>query len=78
MSDRNLRIRVLMEGADRLTRPMRDAAAGSTRLAQTLKATRDRLKDLEKAQESLGAFRELKGGLRDTQRDMEKAKERAT
>jgi TP901 family phage tail tape measure protein len=77
MSDRNLRIRVLLEGADRLTKPMREAAMGSTRLAQTLKVTRDRLKDLERAQQSLGEFRQLKSGLRDAEQGMEKAKARA-
>ncbi|ATI82895.1 phage tail tape measure protein [Sphingobium yanoikuyae] len=76
MADRNLRIRVLMEGADRLTRPMREAAAGSGRLAQTLKATRDRLKDLEAAQASIGDFRQLKTGLAETERKMAQAQAR--
>jgi len=76
MSDRNLRIRVLMEGADRLTRPMREATAGSGRLAQALKATRDRLKDLEAAQASIGDFRQLKNGLSETERKMAEAQAR--
>jgi len=76
MSDRNLRIRVLMEGADRLTRPMREAAAGSGRLAQALKATRDRLKDLEAAQASIGDFRQMKTGLSETERKMAEAQAR--
>lgn len=78
MSDRNLRIRVLMEGADRLTRPMREAAAGSTRLAQTLKTTRDRLKDLQAAQGAIGEFRQLKTGLSETERKMAEAQARTT
>ncbi|WP_237751572.1 hypothetical protein [Sphingobium sp. DC-2] len=77
MSDRNLRIRVLMEGADRLTRPMREAAAGSSRLAQALKTTRDRLKDLEAAQASVGEFRQLKVGLSETERKMAEAQARS-
>lgn len=78
MSDRNLRIRVLMEGADRLTRPMREAAAGSSRLAQTLKTTRDRLKDLQAAQGAIGEFRQLKAGLSETERKMAEAQARTT
>ena len=78
MSDRNLRIRVLLEGADRLTRPMRDAAAGSTRLAQTIRVTRDQLKGLERTQSDLGEFRQLKTGLRDTEKRMAEAQARTT
>ncbi|EIZ77782.1 phage tail tape measure protein, TP901 family, core region [Novosphingobium sp. Rr 2-17] len=78
MSDRNLRIRVLMEGADRLTRPMRDAAAGSTRLAQSLRATRDQLKGLQRAQADIGQFRELRSGTRDLERRMAEAQARTT
>ncbi|SLK09481.1 phage tail tape measure protein [Novosphingobium mathurense] len=78
MSDRNLRIRVLLEGADRLTRPMRDAAAGSTRLAQTIRVTRDQLKGLERTQSDLGQLRQLKAGLRDTEKRMAEAQARTT
>ncbi|AXB75459.1 phage tail tape measure protein [Novosphingobium sp. P6W] len=78
MADRNLRIRVLMEGADRLTRPMRDAAAGSTRLAQTLRATRDQLKSLKQAQNDIAEFRQLRGGTRDLERRMQEAQARTT
>ncbi|WP_159977803.1 MULTISPECIES: phage tail tape measure protein [unclassified Novosphingobium] len=78
MSDRNLRIRVLMEGADRLTRPMRDAAAGSSRLAQTLRATRDQLKGLERAQADIAEFRQLRGGARDLERRMQEAQARTS
>jgi TP901 family phage tail tape measure protein len=67
-----------MEGADRLTRPMREAAAGSGRLAQTLKVTRDRLKDLEAAQASIGDFRQLKSGLSETERKMAAAQARTS
>jgi TP901 family phage tail tape measure protein len=78
MADRNLRIRVLMEGADRLTRPMREAAAGSTRLAQTLRTTRERLQGLQRAQAELGEFRQLRTGMRDTERRMREAQTRAS
>lgn len=78
MADRNLRIRVLMEGADKLTRPMREAAAGSSRLAQTLKATREELKGLQRAQADVAAFRQLKAGVGESGRAMDQARARAT
>lgn len=78
MSNRELRIRVLLEGADKLTRPMRDAAAGSAQLSRAIKTTRDRLEGLKQTQASLAEFRNLKGGLSDTAQKMEQAKAKAT
>ena len=48
MADRNLRIQVLLQAADRVTRPLRDIAGGSTRAAQALRLTRDRLKEMSR------------------------------
>lgn len=76
--DRNLRIRMLMEGADRITRPMKDAALGSTRLSSALKDTRQKLRDLQRAQEDVAAFRRLKGGLAESGQAMQAARARAT
>ena len=76
--DRNLRIRMLLEGADRLTRPMREAAGGSSRLSQALRVTRDRMKEIERAQADIGDFRQLKTGLADTSRRMQEAQARTT
>lgn len=64
--DRNLRIRMLLEASDRVTRPLRDMAAGSSRAAQALSATRDRLRELGRAQADIAGFRQLKNGLRAT------------
>ena len=72
--DRNLRIRMLLEAGDKITRPMRDAAAGSSRLAQSLKAARDSLKAVERAQADIGAFRQLKTGLSETSQKMAAAR----
>ncbi|MEJ7933643.1 phage tail tape measure protein [Sphingobium sp. AN558] len=71
--DRNLRIRLLLDAGDRLTRPLREAAGGSNRLAQALRVTRDRLKEVERAQADIGEFRQLKTGLADATRRMEQA-----
>lgn len=68
--DRNLRIRMLLEAGDKVSKPLRDMAGGSSKLAQSLKATRDRLKDIERAQNSIAGFRELKAGLRTTGTDL--------
>ncbi|SFR79737.1 phage tail tape measure protein [Sphingomonas jatrophae] len=73
MADRDLRIRMLLQAADKVTRPLRDIAGGSTKAGQALKVTRDRLKEIERAQADLQGFRQLKTGLRDTERASEAA-----
>ncbi len=74
--DRNLRIRMLLEAGDRVTRPLRDIASGSGRAAQALKATRDRLKDLDRAQADVAGFRALKTGLAQTEAQLTEAQQR--
>lgn len=78
MADRNLRIRMLLEAADRVTRPLRDIAGGSTRAAQALRATRDRLKEIERAQADIAGFRQLKAGMQSSSAAMHAAQNRAT
>ncbi|KQN29693.1 phage tail tape measure protein [Sphingomonas sp. Leaf38] len=67
---------MLLQASDRVTRPLRDIASGSSRAAQALKATRDRLKEIERAQADVGGFRELKAGLRTTEQSMQSAQTR--
>ena len=74
--DRNLRIRMLLEAADKVTKPLRDIAQGSSRTAQALKATRDRLKEIERAQADVAGFRQLKTGLRSTETELSAAQTR--
>ncbi len=76
MADRSLKIKMLLEAGDKVTRPLRDIANGSTRAAQALRATRDRLKEIERAQADVGGFRELKAGLRTTEQSMQAAQTR--
>lgn len=78
MSNRTLRIRMLLEAGDRITRPMRDAAAGSSRLAQTLAATRNQLKALQRSQADIQEFRQLRGGTRALEQQMQQAQARTT
>jgi TP901 family phage tail tape measure protein len=76
--DRQLRIRMLLEAGDRVTRPLRQMAGGARETSAALKGTRDRLKDLERAQSDVGAFRQLKMGLRTTEAAMTQAQSRVT
>lgn len=75
-SDRNLRIRMLLEAGDRVTGPLRDIAGGSTKAAQALKLTRDRLKEIEQAQGDIDGFRGLKAGLQSTNTQLDASKAR--
>ncbi|HET9511810.1 MAG TPA: phage tail tape measure protein [Sphingomonas sp.] len=76
MADRSLKIMMRLEALDRVTRPLRDMAQGSTRAAQALKATRDRLKEIERAQGDIAGFRELKAGLGETGQRLQQAQTR--
>jgi TP901 family phage tail tape measure protein len=76
VADRNLRIRMLLEAGDKVTRPLRDMAQGSSRAAQALRATRDRLKEIDRAQADIGGFRQLKAGLRSTEQSLQSAQTR--
>ncbi len=76
MADRNLRIRMLLEAGDKVTRPLRDIANGSSRAAQALRGTRDRLKEIDRAQADVGGFKELRSGLRATEQAMQAAQTR--
>lgn len=78
MSDRNLRIRMLLEASDRVTRPLRDITGGSNRASSALKGTRDRLREIDRAQADLQGFRAAKTGLRETSAAMQAAQTRAT
>jgi TP901 family phage tail tape measure protein len=75
-SDRNLRIRMLLEAGDRVTGPLRDIAGGSTKAAQALKLTRDRLKEIKQAQGDIDGFRGLKAGLQSTNTQLDASKAR--
>ncbi|WP_267382592.1 MULTISPECIES: phage tail tape measure protein [unclassified Sphingomonas] len=78
MADRDLRIRMLLEAADRVTKPLKDIAGGAGRASTALKATRDRLREIERVQGDVDAFRKLKSGLATTTEAMEAARQRAT
>ncbi len=56
---RNLKLEVLLQAVDRVTRPFRSMAGSSTELARAVKATRDQLKELNRAQANIDSFRKL-------------------
>ncbi len=74
--DRNLKIRMLLEAGDRVTGPLRDIAGGSTKAARALGLTRDKLKEIERAQGDIAGFRALKAGLGSTAGDLATARTR--
>ncbi|WP_245653639.1 phage tail tape measure protein [Sphingomonas pituitosa] len=74
--DRNLRIRMLLEAGDKVSRPLRDIASGSGRASRSLQQTRDQLAALNRAQSDLASFRTLKNDLRGTEQQLGLARTR--
>lgn len=56
---RNLRLEVVLQAVDRMTRPFRAIMGSSADLAKAVKATRDQLKELNRAQANVDSFRKL-------------------
>lgn len=59
MSDTNLRLQVILNAVDKLTRPFRSAQASSKELATAVQQSRTRLKELDTQAASLESFRKL-------------------
>ncbi|WP_305769685.1 phage tail tape measure protein [Escherichia coli] len=59
MSDNNLRLQVVLNAVDKLTRPFRKAQASTKELASAVKKSRDAIKQLDQAGSSLDSFRKL-------------------
>jgi hypothetical protein len=76
MSDRELRLQVVWTALDKITGPLKKIANGSGATAKALKATSDRLRDLNKQQKSIGQFRELHRGLDTTRAKLQAAQQR--
>lgn len=77
MADRDLRLRILMDAADRVSRPLRDITGGSRRAADALRGTRQELQKIGVAQGQIDAFRTLRGSMRGSTAAMESAQARA-
>lgn len=77
MSDRNLRLQVVLNAVDKLTRPFKDARAGSQELAAAIKKSRDALKQFDQAGAKLDGFRTLQQSVKQTGADLAQARLRA-
>jgi TP901 family phage tail tape measure protein len=72
----DLKLRVVFGMIDAATRPFRAITASSRQLAGTLRQSRGELKELEKAQKDVAAFRELHSGMRATSTQLQAAQQR--
>lgn len=59
MSDKQLKLQVILGAVDRMTRPIRQAVSGNAELAKKLKDNKEALKKLQAQQSDISSFREL-------------------
>ncbi|WP_153075772.1 phage tail tape measure protein [Paraburkholderia bonniea] len=74
--DNTLKLRVMFDMIDNMTRPLKAVINGSKEMGRELKKTRDDLKKMGETQKNIGAFREIRTGLADTELKLEKAQAR--
>ncbi|HCA7080940.1 TPA: phage tail tape measure protein [Citrobacter sedlakii] len=77
MSDNNLRLQVVLGAVDKLTRPFKNAQAGSKELAAAIRQTRDQLKQLSDAGGQLKSFDQLSHSLSRTGAELDQTRLRA-
>lgn len=77
MSDNNLRLQVILNAVDKLTRPFRTAQASSRELAAVLQTTRNSLKELNKQAGRIDEFRKTRSQLAITAKNLNAAREEA-
>lgn len=77
MSDNNLRLQVVLGAVDKLTRPFKNAQAGSKELASAIRQTRDQIKKLSDAGGQLKSFDQLTQSVRRTGAELDQARLRA-
>nr|WP_157750948.1 phage tail protein [Janthinobacterium svalbardensis] len=71
-----MKLQVVFAALDKITGPLKKILAGSSDTAKALKATSDRLRDLNAQQKSISKFRELHGGLDATRTKLEAAQQK--
>ncbi|WP_235086733.1 hypothetical protein [Chromobacterium sp. Beijing] len=76
MSDTRMKLEVLLAGVDKLSRPLRDAMAGSKELAQAVKHSREQLKALERTQSNISGYKKQTAALQDTRAKLDQAQQR--
>ncbi|WP_318385927.1 phage tail tape measure protein [Enterobacter sp.] len=77
MSDNNLRLQVVLGAVDKLTRPFKNAQAGSKELASAIRQTREQIKKLSDAGGQLKSFDQLTQSVSRTGTELEQARLRA-
>lgn len=77
MSDNNLRLQVILNAVDKLTRPFRSAQASSKELATALQTTRNSLKELNKQAGRIDEFSKTRSQLAITATNLSAAREEA-
>lgn len=76
MSDRSLRLEVVLKALDQASRPIREITGRNRTLVKDLRDTRTRLKELGDTQKRVGEFRELRRGMQETEAKARAAQER--
>ena len=76
MAGRDLKLQVVFAALDKITGPLKKIMGGSSDTAKALKATSDRLRDLNAQQKNISKFRELHGGLDATRTKLEAAQQK--
>lgn len=77
MSDTNLRLQVILNAVDKLTRPFRSAQASSRELATAIQQSRARLKELDAQAGKIEGFRKTSAQLAVTGNNLKAAREEA-
>ncbi|ERK12466.1 phage tail tape measure protein [Pantoea sp. AS-PWVM4] len=77
MSDKNLRMQVVLSAVDKITRPFRNARDGSKELSAALKASKDSLKSLNEQAGRIDGFRKTRSQLAITEKNLATARQEA-
>jgi len=77
MSDRNLRLQVVLSAVDKLTRPFKEARASTQELAAAVKKSRDQLQALDAAGAKVKSIGTLSGSISRLDGELETARLRA-
>lgn len=77
MTDRSLRLEIILAGIDKATAPFAKVQRGSRDLAKGLKEARDKLRALETTAGDADGFRKLEGDIVSTALELRKAREAA-
>ncbi|MGL5005819.1 phage tail tape measure protein [Plesiomonas sp.] len=78
MSDRNLRLQVVLNAVDKITRPLKLAQSSVKSLASVVKESKNQLKQLNDQSKLIDAFRDTSAKAAVTAQNLKKAKEEAS